>query len=135
MSPAAPHAFKAQVLEFTEALAAQKGIPADVATKRLAAQKGLGDRGTALETQLAGRSGGSYLDDNGQLVVTTLDAAGDGVVTRGGARPQRVDDSTARLNGIVSQLDRIAATSGAGSVQGWYVDVPGNSVVVTPAAV
>jgi hypothetical protein len=36
MSPAAPHAFKAQVLEFTEALAAQKGMRKRVADARAA---------------------------------------------------------------------------------------------------
>lgn len=53
------------------ALARQKGISVAEANKRLGQERVLGERGARLEKSLAGRSGGSYLDANGQLVVTS----------------------------------------------------------------
>ena len=113
-----------------EAMAKQHGISVERATRQLSREKSLGDRGQRLEKALHGRTGGSFLDDNGNLVVTTLDADGDAVVSMGGAQAQRVDDSQVRLDKIMRALDR-ASGAGAGSLQGWYVDVTDNSVVVT----
>lgn len=115
------------------ALAQQRGISVAEAARRLGEQQALGERGARVEAGLRGRSGGSYLDADGRLVVTTLDAAGDREAAGAGARAQRVDDSAERLAGIARRLDR-AAQAGAGGVQGWYVDVPSNSVVVTVTA-
>lgn len=115
----------------TAALAARAGISATEAAKRLAAQQALGDLGARTEKSLAGRSGGHYLDASGRLVITTLDAAGDEAARRAGARPHRVDDTSARLAGIMREFDRHAARSGAGAAQGWHVDVLSNSVVLT----
>ncbi len=112
-------------------LAGQKRIPIAEARARLGREKTLGALGEKIEKSVAGRSGGTYLDSAGSLVVTTLDAEADAAVKRSGARPQRVDDSAAKLDAIMAQLDRQAAKGGAGAVQGWYVDVPTNTVVVT----
>jgi streptogrisin C len=60
-----------------------------------------------------------------------MDPAGDATANRGGARAQRVDDNSARLDAIVAQLDRLATQNGPGGVQSWHVDVPSNSVVIT----
>jgi hypothetical protein len=113
------------------ALARQKGIPVKAARLRLVRERTLGVLGDRVEAVLAGRSGGSYLDARGKLVVTTLDTASKAVVARSGARAKLVDDSSARLHAIVKRLDRQASTGGAGRMRGWYVDVPNNSVVVT----
>jgi hypothetical protein len=113
------------------AMASQKGISVAEARAQLARQQSQGDLGAQIEKSLAGRSGGSYLDADGNLVVTTLDSASDAVVARSGARARRVDDSSARLNAIMKQLDRHAFEGHAGGAQGWYVDVPTNTVVVT----
>jgi hypothetical protein len=113
-----------------KAMAKQHGISVEEATHQLGREKSLGDRGKSLEKALRGRTGGSFLDEEGNLVVTTLDAEGDQVVSLGGGRPQRVDDSATRLDNIMRQLDH-ASEAGAGSLQGWFVDVPNNSVVVT----
>lgn len=130
----APSSLAAADPQAAQALAKQQNISVAEASKRLGRQASLSQRGEALEKALAGRSGGSYLDNNGNLVVTTIDNAGDVVVARGGARPQRVDDSEARLDRIVQQLNAHSKQRGSGSVQGWYVDVPTNTVVVTATA-
>jgi streptogrisin C len=113
------------------AMARQKGITIAQATARLTRERASGTLGARIEKSLGSRSGGSYLDSNGNLVVTTLDTAAKAVATRSGARARLVDDSSARLDAIMGQLDRQAAKTGAGAVQGWYVDVPTNTVVVT----
>jgi hypothetical protein len=117
-----------------KALAGKRGISVASAKAQLLRERKLGARGAQLAASLASRSGGSYLDGNGKLVVTTLDSAASAVVTKGDARAKRVDDSTARLDGIVRKLDEQAARGGGGSTHGWYVDVPTNSVVVTISA-
>ena len=113
------------------AFAKKRGVSLAVAKARLARERELDVRGDRIEKRLGARSAGSYLDANGNLVVTTLDAAASTVVTGSDARAKRVDDSTARLDGIVKQLDRQAARGGGGATQGWRVDVPTNTVVVT----
>src|SRR4051794_36151739 len=113
------------------AMANDKGISVGEATRRLRTQQSQGDNGVKLEKSLKGRSAGSYLDADGNLVVTSLDAAGDAAVRKGGARAQRVDDSAARLDDIMQKFNKQAERNGAGGVQGWYVDVPTNTVVVT----
>jgi hypothetical protein len=113
------------------ALARQKGMTISEATARLVRERALDRLGDRIESRLAGRSGGDYLDADGKLVVTTLDARSSAVVATSGARAKRVDDSSARLNAITDALDRQAARNGAGEVQGWYVDVPTNTVVAT----
>ena len=136
--PAADPAAAGDQVEVDPAAAAATakllGIPVAEATVRLEQQEALGDQGAQIEGSLAGRSGGSYLDANGKLVVTVLDAAGNSAVVRSGARAQRVDDSAARLDNIMRKLDQKAARGGPGSVQGWHVDVPTNTVVVTVTA-
>lgn len=114
-----------------QALAASKGISVAEARKRLERQKGLGEIGSRVEAALRGATGGSYLDGNGQLVVTTVDVAGDSAATQAGAKPQRVSRKLAALDAIVKRLDQASRSGGAGSVQGWYIDVPTNTVVVT----
>ncbi|MEP6798411.1 MAG: S1 family peptidase [Lapillicoccus sp.] len=117
------------------ALAASKGISLSAATARLAREQGLGNTAKQIEGGLGARTGGSYLDAQGQLVVTTVDAAGDAAVARAGATAHRVHNSSAVLQQIVARLDAMATTpQGAGSVQGWYVDVVHNTVVVTATA-
>jgi hypothetical protein len=113
------------------ALAKEKGITVAAATDRLARQHELGAVGERLVASLGSRTGGDYLDDDGNLVVTTLDAAATAEVTRAGARAEHVDDSLGRLESITAALERQAARGGTGGVQEWYVDIPHNSVVVT----
>lgn len=114
-----------------KAFAAQQKISVAAAASRLAAQEGLGARGAALVQSLGTHTGGSYLAEDGSLVVTATDAAADRAATAGGARSQRVRHTSGGLQAIMDQLDTQARTHGAGSVQGWYIDVPNNVVVVT----
>ena len=114
-----------------QALAASRGISVADATKRLQQQKGLGELGVKVVTALRGSTGGSYLDADGQLVVTTMNAAGDATAVQAGAKPQRVGRKLNDLDAIIKRLDQVAKSGGAGSVQGWFIDIPSNTVVVT----
>lgn len=113
-----------------EAMAKETGISVGQAKERLGKQRQRGELGTKLEKQLGKRTGGSYLDANGELVVTTTDAAGDREVKKGGGKAKRVARSQADLDALMSRLNEAAGTD-AGSAQGWYVDVPNNQVVLT----
>ena len=63
--------------------------------------------------------------------MTTLDAGSAALAKRSGVQVKLVDDSVAELEAITAQLDQLAAESAAAGVQGWHVDVPRNTVVVT----
>ena len=112
-------------------MAKARGIKLSEARSQLAREKALGEKGARIEKALGDRTGGSFLDGNGELVVTALDNAAKNEITANGARAKLVDDSEARLDSIMRQLDRQAAQNGPGKSQGWRVDVPTNTVVVT----
>jgi streptogrisin C len=101
------------------------------ASAAVAAHDRLADR---LGSRLGDRAtGGAYVDKSGDLVVTVTTAAAARQVRASGAESRRVDDSSARLERVHQRLDRFSRRAGAGAVQGWYVDVPDNSVVVSAA--
>ncbi|MGH3355407.1 MAG: S1 family peptidase [Nocardioidaceae bacterium] len=102
---------------------ATKGTTVAVAQDRLA------DR---LDRDLgAAQSGGAYIDKAGELVVTVTDHAAARQVNASGATSRQVAYSSAQLDDVKRTLDRFAKRSGAGAVQGWFVDVRSNNVVVT----
>ena len=130
--PTAPDRTAAPVLErAATAVAKARGIKLSEARSQLAREKALGEKAARIEKALGDRTGGSFLDGNGELVVTALDNAAKNEITANGARAKFVDDSEAQLDSIMRQLDRQAAQNGPGKSQGWRVDVPTNTVVVT----
>lgn len=77
------------------------------------------------------RTAGVYLDRAGALVVAVADTAAATIVTGEGAKARQVPFSTADLNRAQTSLDTYARAHGAGSVRGWYVDVPDNTLTVS----
>src|SRR5262245_6648409 len=73
---------------------------------------------SSLAGSLGGRTAGSYLDGNGQLVVTVVDAAAAEQVRAAGAVAQLVSRSGAQLAAATAELDRSAAVPGTA----WAVD-------------
>jgi streptogrisin C len=117
--------------EVAAEVASSEGISVAEARRRLGREVADGQRAAHVQRTLGEqRSGGAYLTDDGTLVITTLDAAGDRVVQQAGARPQRVRRSTRQLDAIMRELDAHATRSGVGAVAGWHVDVETNTVVV-----
>jgi streptogrisin C len=118
-----------------QALIRDYGINAAQARHRLAAERSddrLADRLT--DRIGARRNGGAYIDGRtGSLVVTVTDSAAARQVRLAGATAREVRFSTRVLDRAHETLDRYAARHGAGTVQGWYVDVRTNTVVVTAA--
>jgi streptogrisin C len=80
---------------------------------------------------IKGDTGGSYVDASGRLVVTTTTPGATTAAAKAGLTPDRVDDSAARMDHVMDVLNAWSRTHSVGSVQGWRVDVAGNSVVVT----
>lgn len=110
-----------------QALDQDRGQPA-----RLRLEKVVRRHSTELTRQLAGETGGSYLEKDGDLVVTvTTREAAEVVTDSGKATPKLVDDTAADLDGLMDRLNRFQSRHGAGSVQGWRVDPVSNAVVIT----
>ncbi|HKT06138.1 MAG TPA: S1 family peptidase [Rugosimonospora sp.] len=83
---------------------------------------------SALTTQLAGRSPGSYLDAaTGRMVVTITDASSAAQVRAAGAVPRLVKHSAAQLDQATATLDRGARIAGTA----WSVDPVTNQVLVS----
>jgi streptogrisin D len=81
-----------------------------------------------LTAELAGvDSPGSYLDKNGQLVVTVTDEAEAATVRAAGATARVVARGAAQLRAATAELDRESAVPGTS----WGVDPVANQVVVT----
>ncbi|WP_156753268.1 S1 family peptidase [Actinokineospora pegani] len=89
----------------------------------------------ATQADLASRLGedyaNSWLDGAGALVVGVTDADRAAEVRAAGAVAKVVRHSATELARTQSTLDRKAAADVPDSVTGWYVDVPGNQVVVS----
>ncbi len=119
-----------------QALSRDNGISRTEATQRLATERSKDVLADRLVDRVGARhTGGAYLDAaSGKLVVTATDAATARQIRAAGATTERVAYSTARLSRVHEGLDRFAELSGAGKVQGWYVDVPTNTVVVSTLA-
>lgn len=116
-----------------KAMQRQQGIPRAEAQKRLKQQGTLSATAKQLTSSLGqGRTGGAYIDaETGKLVVTVTKKADAAEVEAAGGTAKVVSHSAKRLDNTRGQLDDLARSEGAGSVQGWYVDVRTNSVVVT----
>lgn len=81
----------------------------------------------SLASQLGAQSAGSYLDGNGNVVITVTDAKAAAQVRAAGAIAQLVSHSAAQLDQVTADLDRTSRISGTA----WGVDVKTNQVVVT----
>lgn len=65
-----------------------------------------------------------------KLTVAVTSASAEAIVRAEGATPAMARVNAATLTSIRTKLDRQASRAAAAGVRGWYVDVPGNRVVV-----
>jgi streptogrisin C len=103
-------------------------LTASQATTRLNTDQRAGRIQEVLRKTLGARYAGTWLAGDGTSV--TVGVTDDTAVTAVralGAQPVRVPRSEAQLRAAAARLDRAAAPTG---VEGWYVDVASNSVVV-----
>ncbi|KNX37429.1 S1 family peptidase [Luteipulveratus halotolerans] len=121
----------ADVHEMTARFIAQdKGISLEQARARVAAEPRQTAQGARLEAGLgAHRTGGSYLDDQGRLVVTVVDGAAAQAVRADGATARTVARSSAQL-ATTEQRVRSALGTGFTAIG---TDVVANTVTVTVA--
>ncbi|MEQ4301931.1 S1 family peptidase [Plantactinospora sp. B6F1] len=96
------------------------GVPAQ------AAPVATPEAATALSERLGARSAGTYLDDDGKMVVTVTDEAAARQVRAAGATPRVVTRGSAELARVTAELDRSARIPGTA----WYVDPVTNQVAV-----
>jgi streptogrisin C len=114
------------------ALARDFGISTAAAQERLTNERAQDRLADNLARDLGRQqTAGAYIAKSGDLVVTVTNAAAAQQVGQSGADARRVQHSSAGLGQVQQDLDRYAKRHGAGAVQGWYVDVRDNAVVVT----
>ncbi len=103
--------------------AAPVAQPAD---PRVAAGISVASAQSLAATLGAERTGGVYLDDSGKMVVTVTDSAGAQQVQAAGGATKLVAHSTAELQSIHTELDKLAGIPGTS----WGVDPSTNRVSV-----
>jgi streptogrisin C len=115
-----------------QALQRDLGLSAAQAKERIAGEKADNALATRLSREIGPRHGaGTYINRSGSVVVTVTDAAGAREARGTGAVVRHVDFSSRQLNRIQDALDAFAGSHRAGGVQGWYVDIRRNTVVVS----
>ena len=135
-APAAPEASSPPAALLT-ALQRDLGLSAEDAFARLSREADGAATERDMQHTLGATFAGAWFDaTSGGMVVATTDPARTDAVRAAGAQPRVVQRDARTLDATMAELDDRAA-SAPDSVTGWYVDVPGNSVVVTatdPAA-
>jgi streptogrisin C len=87
-----------------------------------------------LRARLGSAFAGAWIPDGAtRLTVAVTDRNAEAAVRAEGADPKPVTRDAAELASVRTKLDRNARHAPAASVRGWYVDVPGNRVVVLAA--
>lgn len=115
------------------ALAQENGVSIAAAREQLRTERSHDKLADRLTRELGKqKTAGAYIAESGALVVNVTNRSAAQYVRSEGARAERVDHSSARLNAVHRALDTFAQNAGAGAgVQSWYVDVRDNNVVVT----
>jgi streptogrisin C len=135
-TPAAPEPSGPPAALLT-ALQRDLGLSAEDAFTRLSREADGAATERDMQQTLGATFAGAWFDaTSGGMVVAITDPARADAVRSAGAAPRVVQRDARTLDGKKAELDDRAA-SAPDSVTGWYVDVPGNSVVVTatdPAA-
>jgi streptogrisin C len=117
------------------AMRAGQGLSEEPVLRRLAFEARAQALERALSAELGADYGGAWLNAEGtQLIVGVTTGAGEALVRRAGAEPQRVARSQAQLERVMEELNAHAREAPP-SVHAWYVDLPTNSVVVQAAEV
>jgi streptogrisin C len=87
-----------------------------------------------LRTRLGSAFAGAWIPQGAaKLTVAVTSAAAEDLVRAEGANPALVRVSASSLGATRTRLDRNASHAAAADVRGWYVDVPGNRVVLLAA--
>jgi streptogrisin C len=87
-----------------------------------------------LRTRLGSAFAGAWIADGAtRLTVAVTDKKSGATVRAAGADPKFVARNAGDLSSARTKLDRNSSHAAAAKVRGWYVDVPGNRVVVLAA--
>lgn len=111
-----------------DAMQRDLGLTEGQAMRRLSDERRAAATEKSLRGQLGAAYGGAWFDaDDGSLVVGITDASKAATVSSAGASARMVDDSLAALDAAKSRLD---ATKAPSSVNGYFVNMPGNALVI-----
>jgi len=120
-----------------QAIQRDLGLSREQAEKELAAQSAARQLDIRLKSQLGADFAGDWYDQrSGKLVVAVTSAKRAAEARAAGAESKLVSHGKAKLDGIVAELDELAATDKAAvsGITAWHVDPQTNAVVVTVLA-
>ena len=140
LTPAAAHASERSAAPFAmapgmlAAMARDLGLDDDQIAARLRTEAVAPAVEKRLTAELGSAFAGAWIPDGGtRLTVAVTDTQAEASVRAAGANPELVQRDAAALSESRTKLDRNASHAAAAKVRGWYVDVPGNRVVVLAA--
>jgi streptogrisin C len=116
--------------ELIQAMSRDLGISQEQAMTRLSNEETARRLWPALRAELGDRYAGSWMHEDGSLVVATTDAASTAVITAAGARASVVRRSYVNLVSMKDMLDATARTAPYPDAPVWFIDEPTNAVVV-----
>lgn len=129
-SPAVSPTVSPAVSTMVDAMRRDLGLTAEQAEARIASVVPAATTQARLRDRLGAGFGGAWMSADGRrLTVGVTDPAASASVRAAGALPVVVARSSATLDKIKLGLDGVAARASS-QVYGWYVDQPGNTVVV-----
>ncbi|MFI9815972.1 S1 family peptidase [Saccharothrix variisporea] len=116
----------------SEALRRDLGLTAEQAADRLAREETARATEARVRDVLGSSYGGSFFDErDGALVALTTDPVKAATVSTKDVRTRVVRYSAAELDSVKTGIDALAGRHAPDAVNGWYVDVRTNSVVIT----
>ncbi|MFD1538526.1 S1 family peptidase [Nonomuraea guangzhouensis] len=127
---AAPAATVAPPQDVLDAMRRDLGLTREQAITRLGNEEQARRLQPRLRAQLKDRYAGSWVNQEGRLVVATTDAASATAVTAAGAQAKVVGRSLAALTSVKNALDTTAQKAAGQKVPVWFVDEQANAVVV-----
>ncbi|NUT92618.1 MAG: S1 family peptidase [Saccharothrix sp.] len=116
----------------SEALRRDLHLTAEQAAQRLGREEAARASEARVRDVLGSSYAGSFFDDrDGALVALTTDPVKAATVSTKDVRTRVVGYSAAELDAVKTGIDALAGRRAPEAVNGWYVDVKSNSVVIT----
>ncbi|MGX7825890.1 S1 family peptidase [Actinokineospora sp. 24-640] len=119
-------------MAMSHALQRDLGLSPDQVRVRLAAEEKARATEQTAKDLLGASYAGSWFDSKtGKLVAYTTDSTRGSALSARGVSVKTVRHTSAALESAKTAIDRAAGKHAPAAVNGWYVDVPTNSIVIT----
>ncbi|MGQ0842240.1 S1 family peptidase [Actinokineospora sp.] len=130
--PATPETGPKVTVALSAAMQRDLHLTAEQVQARLAQEAEATSAEETARKQLGDAYAGTWFDaTSGSLVVQTTDSGTASALRSSGTKIATVPHSAAALDSVKSRIDALAGKKAPAAINGWYVDVRTNSVVVT----